>query len=229
VRIVALETSERIGSVAAMCDDKLLTELRLDPTRRTAQSLAPAIEELLDKVCWRPQQIDLVGVTRGPGSFTGLRVGVTTAKVLAYCGRADVLGINTLEAVAAGVPRGIDLLSVAIDAQREEVVAGDWRRGEDGWFVPDLAPRLVGIDAWLEMLAAGTAIAGPVLRKLAGRVPDHLTILDQQYWAPTASSVAALAARLHAAGRRDDLWGLVPHYSRRSAAEEKRQRQQPSD
>jgi hypothetical protein len=64
-------------------------------------------------------------------------------------------------------------------------------------------------------------VTGPVLAKIASRLPAHVTILDQKYWIPRASMVALLAHRQYAAGRRDDLWTLVPQYSRRSAAEEK--------
>src|SRR4051812_4115512 len=100
-RILALETSELSGSVAAAMDGDVVGELNLDPRLRSAQSLAPAIRTLLDQVGWRPQELALVAVTVGPGSFTGLRVGVATAKVMAYAAGADVLGISTHAAIAA--------------------------------------------------------------------------------------------------------------------------------
>ena len=77
------------------------------------------------------------------------------------------------------------------------------------------------IDAWLALLAPGTVLCGPILRKIADRVPEGVTMLDPQYWAPSAAVLAKLAEHHHAAGRRDDLWKLAPRYSRRSAAEEK--------
>jgi len=224
VRVVALETTERVGSVAALCDDNMLLELGLNPQQRSAQSLAPAIGKLLQQAGWRPSDVDLVAVTAGPGSFTGLRVGVTTAKALAYSMGADILGVDTLETVAAGVPPDVQNLSVAVDAQRGQVVAGSFRRGRDGWFAPQSAAGLIGADAWLAGLGPEVVVAGPVLRKLADRLPAHVTVLDPRYWPPRAASVARLAARLHAAGRRDDVWSLAPRYSRPSAAEEKWQR-----
>jgi hypothetical protein len=78
------------------------------------------------------------------------------------------------------------------------------------------------VDAWLAGLPKGTVVAGPVLEKLKERLPDTLEVVSPEFWHPTAASVARLAARDYAAGRRDDLWQLVPRYSRRSAAEEKR-------
>jgi len=214
LRILALETTERIGSLAAMDDGKLLADLELSRHQRSAQSLAPTLRSLLDRVGWRPSDVDLVAVTIGPGSFTGLRVGVTTAKMLAYVAGADILGVDTLETIAAGAPGNVTSLWAAVDAQRGEVVAGPFQRDQDGWF------RLE-IDAWLAALPAGTVITGPVLRKLSNRVPSQLNPLDPQSWPPKAATVARVAARDYAAGRRDDVWKLVPRYSRRSAAEER--------
>ncbi len=228
VRILALETTEMVGSVAALCDGNLLASFELSRQQRTAQSLAPGLQTLLQQVQWRPTDVDLVAVTSGPGSFTGLRIGVTAAKVFAYAAGAEVLAIDTLETIAAGAPDQVSALSAAVDAQRGEVVARSFQRGPDGWFEPAGAAELVTADTWMDGLAAGSVVTGPVLRKLAGRVPDHLTVLAPQYWAPTAAAVARLAARHHAAGRRDDLWTLVPRYSRRSAAEEKWEEKQRS-
>ena len=221
VRILAIETTEMIGSVAALCDGNLLAELELNPQQRSAQSLAPGLRSLLGEVGWRPQDVDLVAVTSGPGSFTGLRVGVTTAKAFAYAAGTEILGVDTLETIAARAPGDVRVLSAAIDAHRGEVVAQSFQPDRDGCLQPTGDSKLVEVDAWLGTLPAGTVLTGPVLRKLAERVPAHLTVLDPQYWSPTAAAVARLAARLHAAGRRDDLWSLVPRYFRRSAAEEK--------
>lgn len=221
VRILAIETTEAIGSLAAMCDGKLLAELKLDARQRSTQSFAPGLKALLQEVGWRPGEVNLVAVTVGPGSFTGLRVGVTAAKTFAYAAGADILGIDTLEAIAAATPEDVELVSTAVDAQRGDVVANSFRRGADGWFEPAGSARLIPAEAWLSGLAPGTAVSGPILRKLAAQVPKHLRRLDERYWPPTAGHVARLAARYHGAGRRDDVFSLLPRYCRQSAAEEK--------
>ncbi len=221
MRVLALETTERIGGVAALCEGKVLAELELNPKQRSAQSLAPTLRMLLEQVQWRSDEVDLVAVTIGPGSFTGLRIGVTATKVFAYAAGADVLGVDTLETIAAGAPEDVETINVAVDAQRGEVVARSFRRGKRGWFEPITVAELVAADAWLDALDSGAVITGPVLYKLADCVPDRVTVLDPRYWPPRASTVARIAAREYASGRRDDLWKLVPRYSRRSAAEEK--------
>ena len=223
MRILALETTEMAGSLAAMHDGKLLAELELDPRQRTAQSLAPGMKTLLAKVAWRPADVELVAVTIGPGSFTGLRLGVTTAKTFAYALGAELLGVDTLETIAAAAPPQVDALAVAVDAQRGQVVAGSFRRQDDGWFRPDATAELIDVESWLAGLRGGTFVSGPVLRKLLDRLPKGVTPVDRQLWRPRASTVARLARRDYEAGRRDDVWTLVPRYSRPSAAEEKLQ------
>jgi tRNA threonylcarbamoyladenosine biosynthesis protein TsaB len=221
MRILALETTERCGSVAAAIDDKLLAELKLEPTARTAQSLAPAIVTLLEQVGWQPHDVELVAVSRGPGSFTGLRIGLTVAKVFAYAVKAEILGIDTLEAIAAAAPAEVAELSAAIDAQRGQVAVRDFARQADGWLHPLGPDRLVDVATWWQALPQGAIVTGPALGKLADRLPAHVHPLDPAYWPARASTVAQLAARDHRTGRCDDLWRLLPHYSRKSAAEEK--------
>ncbi len=220
-RVLTLETSELTGSVAAASDGKVLAELHLDPQQRSAQLLAPAIRSLLEQVGWQPREIQLVAVTVGPGSFTGLRVGVATAKVFAYAAGAEVLGISTLEAIAAAAPDDVSALSAAVDAQRGDVVAQRFSRKSAGWLEPENEPALVPMTEWLATLPTGFAASGPVLKKWTDPLPVGVAMLDRTFWRPTAGNVARLAYRDYLAGRRDDLWGLLPVYSRPSAAEEK--------
>lgn len=123
-RILAFETAGQGGSVAALVDGALALERDLPSERRSAQTLAAGLCELLSEVGWRPGDVELVAVARGPGSFTGLRVGVTTAKMLAYAIGCPLLGVSTLETIASRAPRGFARLSVAMDAERGELYVG---------------------------------------------------------------------------------------------------------
>ena len=221
LRILALETSGLTGGVAAAIDDKVLAEIDLGPRRRSAQSLAPAIKAILEQLGWQPRDVGLVAVTAGPGSFTGLRIGVTTAKVFAYATKAEVLGISTLEVIAAAAPPEIERLSVAIDAQRGDVAAQEFERRSAGGFEPLGPDRLIPLADWLTGLPPGFAVSGPVLRKWIEPFRPGIEVLPAELWQPTAANVARLAHRDYCAGRRDDPWRLSPVYSRPSAAEEK--------
>ncbi len=221
MRILALETTERRGSVAAMDTLELLAERSLAEEVRTAQSLVPAMQDLLAAVGWRPGDVQLAAVSRGPGSFTGLRIGITTAKVFAYAVGAEVLGVDTLEVIAAAAPADVEELLAVMDAQRGQVVARRFSRQAEGSFAPVGPQQLVDVEAWMNDLPAGITVSGPVLTRLRDRLPSHVRVLEPSFWPPRASVVARLAARDYALGRRDDLWTLSPHYFRRSAAEEK--------
>jgi len=221
MKILALETTERTGGVAAAVGSNVLLELSLGDSQRSAQSLAPAMQTLLEWVGWRPADVRLVAVSRGPGSFTGLRIGAASPKMFAYAVGAALLGIDTLEAVACAAPDDVAELSVVQDAQRGQVVARRFTRRSDGWFEPAEPEQLLDARDWLCALPPGVAVTGPGLVKLAERLPSGIRRLDQNLWRPKAEAVARLAARDHAAGRRDDLWTFAPRYSRPSAAEEK--------
>jgi tRNA threonylcarbamoyladenosine biosynthesis protein TsaB len=222
MRILAIETTDKTGTVAAVEDGNLLADLELDHNQRSAQSLAPALHETLKQAGWRPNDVQLVAVTVGPGSFTGLRVGVTTAKVFAYAVGAEVLGIDTLETIAAAAPVNVQSLWAAMDAQRGDVVARLFVRSPGTlWFEPSGCQELLPLNVWLGRLTPGSVVAGPMGDKMARHMPAGVTMLAPSCALPRASQVARLAARDYAAGRRDDLWKLLPRYLRRSAAEEK--------
>lgn len=221
MQILALETTEAIGNLAAFSCGKMLLQMDLEPILRSAQSLAPGVKLLLEQVGWRPSDVQLVAVTTGPGSFTGLRVGVAFAKTFAYVVGAGVLGIDTLEAIVHGLPSDLPSVACAMDAQRGEVVANTFHRTGAGDFLSIGPNQRIDADAWLQSLPRGMAVTGPVLGKLANQLPEGIVAVDQRYWRPRASAVAQLAYRDYLAGRRQDLWNLLPVYSRRSAAEEK--------
>ncbi|HWB11849.1 MAG TPA: tRNA (adenosine(37)-N6)-threonylcarbamoyltransferase complex dimerization subunit type 1 TsaB [Pirellulales bacterium] len=223
MRILAIETSSAAGSVAAFSDGKPLAELRLNPAQRGAQSLAPALDELLRQAAWKPRDVQLVAVSVGPGSFTALRVGVTTAKTFAYAVSAEVLALDTLEVIATQVdaPAG-EKISTAIDAQRGDVYAASFRRQAPGVLERLQPTAILPADKWIEGLYPETVVSGPALERLGARVRATVRVASREMWVPSAGAVARLAVVKYAAGQRDDVWRLVPHYLRPSAAEERR-------
>lgn len=226
--ILALETSGHGGSVALLDGDKPLAELPLDSQRRSAASLAPAMAHALVAGGRKPADVRVVAVTVGPGSFTSLRVGVTTAKAFAYAIGAQVVAVNTLEAIAAearisivGGPNNPITIAVAIDAQRGDVYSARFQAM--GELLECLSPAAIcATDDWIAALAPGWVVTGPALEALLPRLPSDVLIAPRERWMPTATTVGRLAAAKYAAGQHDDVWTLAPLYLRRTAAEEKR-------
>lgn len=222
MRILAIETSGTAGSLAALEDGNVLAEFMLDSAVRSAQSLAPGLSEALSRVGWKPRQVDLMAVAIGPGSFTGLRVGVTTAKTFAYAVGGECLGIDTLEAIAEQPSIVADrLISPAIDAQRGDVYSALYQRPAAGGLGCLQPPAVVAAADWLATLTDGRLATGPALEMLAARLPPAACIAPRALWLPTAATVGRLAYGKYLAGQRDDIWRLAPLYLRKSAAEEK--------
>jgi tRNA threonylcarbamoyladenosine biosynthesis protein TsaB len=222
VRVLALETTGLSGSVAVLECGQLLATAPLDAARRSAQTLAPGIQNLLRRVGWRPADLRLVAVAAGPGSFTGLRIGVTTAKTLAYALGADLVAVNTLEVIAEQATMGASTLWCVLDAHRGQVFCDRFVRDESGTFSTSRGASIMDIDAWLGTLAPGDCVSGPILARLSERLPTGIEATPAETWSPSAGAVGRLAWRHYTAGKRDDPWQLTPLYLRASAAEEKR-------
>ena len=224
-RIIAIETSGRYGSIATLWGaadgTRLIGQIALGGDQRTAQALAPALRQLLNDANWAPASVELVTVAIGPGSFTGLRIGVTTAKTFAYAVGAEVIGINTLESLAAQTPLAVAPLWTILDAQRQELFAAKFALDVAGDLRVERETTIVSQDAWLASLQPGDYVIGPPLSRLASRLPDGVEALPAELWQPMAAAVGQVAWKAHQAGQRDDVWTLAPQYYRASAAEEK--------
>lgn len=220
--LLALETSGRTGSLALLADGELREELRLDETgRRHAQSLVAELQELLKRHRLAPRDLAAVAVSRGPGSFTGLRVGIVCAKTLAWAAGLKLLAIETFAAIAEAAPRDAAVVHVVDDAQRGELFVGTFQRAPDGTYAPLGEVSIHPVAAWVASVAADALVLGPAVpalrdQGLAARAAD-----DPSQNLPRAGIVAALAWRRFRRGEADDLWTVAPFYLRASAAEEK--------
>lgn len=222
---LALETSGTTGSVALVdateANTRLLGERQLPPGQRSARTLLPAIHSLLQSHACRPADLGLIATTTGPGSFTGLRIGVVAAKTLAYATGAPLVGVHTLSAIAAGVGAIETRLWTVLDAQRGELFVASFEPRADLAAAPKPETEILDAEDWLNRLAPGDVVVGPPLLKVRDRLPPGVTAVDEARWSPAAAAVAQLAIDLHHRGAAVDPLALVPNYYRKSAAEEK--------
>jgi tRNA threonylcarbamoyladenosine biosynthesis protein TsaB len=225
VNILALDTSTARATVAIGRDDGEVCVAPVDPDTRHGHGLIPAIRALLDEASRVPSDLGAIGVGLGPGSFTGLRIGLTAAKTLAYALGRPLVGLDSFEALARAAPAEFRRIAVIADAQRGDVFAADYRRGGTG---PELErpgpPRLEAASSWLAALEAGTYVVARDAARLGLPLPPTVTVAPPEQAYARGAILIAMTREAIAAGRRDDPWFLEPLYLRRSAAEEKRGR-----
>jgi tRNA threonylcarbamoyladenosine biosynthesis protein TsaB len=218
-KLLILETSGRSGVVALAEGEVLRHCRRLDETRRHARDLAPAVGELLAAEGWQPRDLQAVIVSRGPGSYTGLRVGIMSAKAFAYATGCALIAVDTFAAIASQAPAEVTRLDVLADAQQDNVYVQRFTCAGLPKPASELAIRPFA--TWLSARGGETWVTGPGLAKLHKRLPADVRAVPEELWEPGAESLLRLGLARYAAGERDDIWALEPLYLRPSSAEQK--------
>lgn len=126
MKVLAFDTSSKAMSVALLEDCQLLAEHTLNVKKNHSISLMPVIDFMMKQVGWKPTDLERIVVAQGPGSYTGLRVAVATAKTLAYTLAIDLVGVSSLHALC---PERPGLLVPIMDARRNNVYAGFYENG----------------------------------------------------------------------------------------------------
>ena len=217
-RCLILETSGRIGQVALAEGARLRGVRRLDEARRHARDLVPAVRDLLTQAGWTARALNAVIVSRGPGSYTGLRVGIMSAKAFAYATGCTLLAIDTFTAIAYQAPAEVQHVDVLADAQQNRVFVQRFARSGDS--MPSIAPLTIRPFAeWLAGLSHDMGVSGPGIRGHEESLPGR-KLVPAELWDPRPESLLALGLARLQRGEADDLWSVEPLYLRPSAAEE---------
>jgi len=217
---LVLETSCSTGQVALARGNTILAVRKLDEARRHARDLIPALAELLEAQNWNARDLDAVFVSRGPGSYTGLRIGIMTAKTLAYATGCALVGVDTFSAIALQAPAEALQIDVTADAQKDEVYVQRFHRSfpEEEWAAQ--GPLTIqAFDSWLGTVAQNGWISGPGIRGNESRLAGHL-LVDAALREPRAESIHRLGLERLYRGETDNINALEPLYLRPSAAEE---------
>ena len=222
--ILAIDTASSVSSVAVASEGKLRAEVTIEAGRTHSETLLSHIEGALSFAGVERSALRGVAVSIGPGSFTGLRIGLATAKAIAYGLGIPLVGVSTLAALALAVPVS-DVHTLALmDAQKGNAYAGlyEWRDGS----LHEVRP--VRVAPLAEAIAEAADRGKPVLltgelavkkRARLGNLPDNVTLAPAHLLTARASHVAWLGIARLAAGERDDPMTLEPFYIRRSEAE----------
>jgi tRNA threonylcarbamoyladenosine biosynthesis protein TsaB len=232
MNVLVLDTSTDRAAIGLSVGTEVHFTSTIAQGRRHGRDLIPQLAALLRQGGIGPRDVHVFAVGLGPGSYTGLRVGVTAAKTLAYVTGSPIIGLDSLEAVAQNAPVKARRVTVIADAQRGDIYVAEFVRARpDAPLVGTRRSRIEPLSTWLGRLEPGTLVLGPALNSLAIRaaVPPEIVAADAALNYPDGRHLIELTREARASGRRDNAWLLEPDYLRKSAAEEKRAGQGQND
>ena len=214
-RILLIETSTAQLSTA-LSEDGVVTAFRVcGEPRMQAALTAPSVKEILDEKALTVKDLDAVCVGKGPGSYTGLRVGVSTAKGLCFGAGIPLLSAGTLDVLVSEahrlgvVPAGCRAIVPMVDARRMEVYAAVFT--PDGRQLTETAPVIVGPDSFADRLAEGPVLfIGDGALKCREVLPSPNAFFAEAF--PTAMAMAPLAEAAYTQKRFEDVAYFEPFY-----------------
>lgn len=221
---LGIETSSLVSSVALMDKKSLIGELTIQAGLTHSEQLIPHIDMLLRASQVKMNELNGIIVSIGPGSFTGLRIGMGTAKAMAYALQIPLYGVMTMDSLAHNVANTDRTICTIIDAQKKHVYAGLYRY-ENNELVCKEEPFVIAASDLLEkfrenkeaVLFLGDGIKR--IEKLLDESDTNLTILDISQCIPKASSLLIAGREFIERKETSDPMDMVPYYIRRSEAE----------
>jgi len=223
VRVLALETATTAGGIAILDDeDGLIGEVRVNIKVAYAERLMPSIDWLLKSSHISVRDIDAFAVSIGPGSFTGLRIGLSTVKGLSHATQKPVIPVPTLDAFARTLPFCEHFICPMLDARKNEIYTGlyKWDEGVCKKIITETAINpldfLKEIKGQTVFMGDGVRIYKELIINVLG---DDAIFASPSKMSPSASNVAEIAIERLKKGVAVDPITLTPFYIRRSEAE----------
>lgn len=220
--VLGIETSTKIGSVALSRNGKILVAADLSGAMNHSEKLLPAIEKIMAAKKVRFADINRIAVSTGPGSFTGLRIGITVARTLAHMLPKELVSVPTLDCLAAMVPASKALICPLIPAVQEQVYYALYTSSAGQDCKKITSYRLVSLEKLArelkryspEIIFTGEALFS-IQEQLAREFRGHASFAAPNIWRPTASWISLLGPKYQ-----PQPWGkIVPYYIRPSEAE----------
>ncbi len=178
MKYLTIDTTTKVTAVALAEDGRLVGEGFLHTTKTHSERIIPMLDQLLTATDWSLQELDMIGVVRGPGSFTGIRIGIATAQGLAQVLKLPMIGVVSLDTLAwAGLGRTEDIVPL-LDARKNEWYTARyrWTRGEEKaeCLTP---PQALPKDQWLDQLREldrPICFVGDAIAKAKGQIEEVL-------------------------------------------------------
>lgn len=213
-----------MASCAVLDEENLLGEFSLNQEMGHSENLVPMIKEVMDNLNLEVSDIDLYGISIGPGSFTGLRIGIATIKSFAHVFNKPVVGVSTLEGLAFSLTYG-GVIVPMVDARRDRVYTGIYR-WEVGNLINIVDPTIMEIEDLLNILDKdydNIMINGngvPIHKdRMLNRLNDKVQLSPIGLNGCRAASIGELALLKYKGGYKEDYYKIVPDYLRESQAQ----------
>jgi tRNA threonylcarbamoyladenosine biosynthesis protein TsaB len=232
--VLSVETSGRKGSVALGQEQRIIAEIAFSGMMRHSAELFASIQSLLNQAEKTPQDIRHLYLTVGPGSFTGLRIGITMAKMMSFANDIDIVPVSTMDVIAgnasqyiADTNHRIKRIGTILDAKRKQFYVSIFDRIADGWekVVPDclmtsaeFAQKFGESNEPPWLLGEGLVYYEDQFRA------DGFNIINEEYWYPRAANLFFIGRKLAQQGKFVNAAALKPLYLREPDAVEKSQR-----
>jgi len=215
MRILGIDTSNKYLGLAVIDNGHLLSEYNLNTDMRHASLLIPCIDRMLKEVNLTIGQINGFSISLGPGSFTGLRIGLATVKGLALAANKPLVGVPTLDVIARNLVDPLHQVCVISDARRNQLYWALYKPGTNG-LEKKTDYNLSPVELVLKKIRTKTIFTGdgiPVFGKeIIKQKPKLVSFASEELWYPKASVVAELGWKRLAAGQPDDTDTLEPMY-----------------
>jgi tRNA threonylcarbamoyladenosine biosynthesis protein TsaB len=222
-RALAIETSARAGSIAVAADGSLLSERQFEHGLQHAAQIIPIIDELCRAQGWSPGDVEHFYASAGPGSFTGLRIGITLAKTLALSTGVKLVAVPTVRVLVENAPADARHVVLVLDAKRDQIYTARFERVGDEWIEREPA-HLDSLTAMLDRAPRPVHLLGegiPYHEKFIPKDDAGVVVTPVELWRPRASVVTRIGAAMANRGEFSDPDRLAPIYIRRPEAEEK--------
>ena len=216
--VLGIETSSRLGSVALWHDARVLAERLIAQGHNHGAVLFVELRRIFDEAGRRPADLGLIAVSQGPGSFTGLRIGLTAARTAAHVLGAPVVGVPSLDVLAENAPPDAQYVATLLDAKRGQVYTCIYERRGEG--LARQMPYSVVRPEELELPTPCLVLGDACERFQDELTREGVTLSDREMWRPRAAAVARLGAARYGQGERHELHSLSPINLRRPEAED---------
>ena len=224
MKVLGLDTSSNATSIAVIEDNKLICEYTVNTKTTHSQKLMPMIENMLKISEINVNDMDMISICQGPGSFTGLRIGMATAKALSHVNNLPIVGVNSLELLAGNMDLSDKKICSILDAQRTQVYMGQYKF-ENNKLVEIKSVDVVEIDELLEELKSSNEewiLVGEAVYKYEDKIKEieNICVPAPSHNVNKASSLCTIAMNKYDQNIDVyDCYTINPVYIRKSQAE----------